>query len=241
MWENTDQKKLRIWALFIQCRNRNIECEIASIDHEFIELILCLFVLTHTRKQFLMIPVNRRNAVIKRLRKKCPCRTRSFSGPYFPAFGLNTERYAVNAVNTQKMRNRKTPNMDTFYAEETVRKKSIADWVVSNFIMVTPLCEKKSPYWLISTFWEIQGGCFCRHWLFLRLFSFKICSPGHPFKILRFEKQNSGFDYVLLSCHIRLYSESRLCNHLNVKKLLGWNRRDTRIPLQPVKFWISLK
>ena len=77
--------------------------------------------------------------------------------------------------------------------------------------------------------------------LFLRLFSFKICSPGHPFKILRFEKQNSGFDYVLLSCHIRLYSESRLCNHLNVKKLLGWNRRDTRIPLQPVKFWISLK
>ena len=34
---------------------------------------------------------------------------RSFSGPYFPAFGLNTKRYSV-------CRTRKTPNTDTFYA-----------------------------------------------------------------------------------------------------------------------------
>ena len=37
-------------------------------------------------------------------------RIRSYSGPHFPAFGLNTERYCG------KMRTRITPNTDTFYA-----------------------------------------------------------------------------------------------------------------------------
>ena len=45
-------------------------------------------------------------------------RFRSFSGPYFPAFGLNTEIYSVN-LRIQfvcgKIRTRKTPNTDTFY------------------------------------------------------------------------------------------------------------------------------
>ena len=44
---------------------------------------------------------------------------RSFSGPYFPAFGLNMERYYVS-LRTQsecgKMRISKTPNTDTFHA-----------------------------------------------------------------------------------------------------------------------------
>ena len=44
---------------------------------------------------------------------------RSYSGPYFPAFGLNTERYSV-ALRIQsecgKIRTRITPNMDTFDA-----------------------------------------------------------------------------------------------------------------------------
>ena len=39
---------------------------------------------------------------------------RSFSGPYFPAFGMNTERYGVSEC--RKMRIRKTANTDTFYA-----------------------------------------------------------------------------------------------------------------------------
>ena len=42
----------------------------------------------------------------------------SFSGPHFPAFGLNTEIYSVNfRIHSQcgKMRTRKTPNTDTFY------------------------------------------------------------------------------------------------------------------------------
>ena len=37
-------------------------------------------------------------------------RIRSYSGPHFPAFELNTERYCG------KMRTRITPNMNTFYA-----------------------------------------------------------------------------------------------------------------------------
>ena len=46
-------------------------------------------------------------------------RIRSFSRPYFPAFGLNTERYSVS-VRIQykygKIRTRKTPNTNTFHA-----------------------------------------------------------------------------------------------------------------------------
>ena len=44
---------------------------------------------------------------------------RSFYGPHFPAFGLNTERYGVYLrIQSKfgKMRIRKTPNMDTFRA-----------------------------------------------------------------------------------------------------------------------------
>ena len=43
----------------------------------------------------------------------------SFSDPYFPAFGLNTERYSVSLrilSKCGKMRSRKTPNMNTFHA-----------------------------------------------------------------------------------------------------------------------------
>ena len=43
------------------------------------------------------------------LLERCPYS--EFSGPYFPAFGLNTERYRV-----EKIRTRKTPNTDTFQA-----------------------------------------------------------------------------------------------------------------------------
>ena len=45
--------------------------------------------------------------------------TRSFSGPHFPVFGLNTEIYRVNTVlqsNTGKYGPEKTPYLDTFHA-----------------------------------------------------------------------------------------------------------------------------
>ena len=44
---------------------------------------------------------------------------RSYSGPYFPAFGLITESYGVSLrIQSEcgKMRTRITPNMYTFYA-----------------------------------------------------------------------------------------------------------------------------
>ena len=49
---------------------------------------------------------------------------RSFSSPYLPAFGLNTERYGVS-IRTQsecgKIWTRKTPNTNTFHAVNWVR------------------------------------------------------------------------------------------------------------------------
>ena len=46
-------------------------------------------------------------------------RIRSYSGPYFPAFGLNTHRYGVSLrIQSEcgKMRTRITSNTDSFYA-----------------------------------------------------------------------------------------------------------------------------
>ena len=51
-------------------------------------------------------------------------RIRSFSGPYFSTFGLNTERYSVSLrIQSEcgKVRAKKTPNTDTFYAVECTR------------------------------------------------------------------------------------------------------------------------
>ena len=45
-------------------------------------------------------------------------RIRSYSGPYFPAFGLNMERYGVSLhikSKCGKLRIRITPNTDTFH------------------------------------------------------------------------------------------------------------------------------
>ena len=53
-------------------------------------------------------------------------RIRSFSGLYFPAFELNTERYSVSVrikYEWGKIRARKTPNTDTFHAV-SVKTKS---------------------------------------------------------------------------------------------------------------------
>ena len=46
-------------------------------------------------------------------------RIRSYSGPHFPAFGLNAERYGVSLCiqfECGKIRTRTTPNTDSFYA-----------------------------------------------------------------------------------------------------------------------------
>ena len=46
-------------------------------------------------------------------------RIQSFSGPNFPTFELNTEKYSLSfriESKCGKIRTRKTPNTDTFYA-----------------------------------------------------------------------------------------------------------------------------
>ena len=53
-------------------------------------------------------------------------RIRSYSGPYFWAFGLNTERYGVSLriqFECGKMRTRITPNTDTFYGVDLPQVK----------------------------------------------------------------------------------------------------------------------
>ena len=56
-------------------------------------------------------------------------RIRSFSGPYFPAFGLNSRIQSECG----KIRTRKTPNTDTFYAMKRFKKIQLhSDWRTSN-------------------------------------------------------------------------------------------------------------
>ena len=50
-------------------------------------------------------------------------RSRNYSGPYFPAFRLNTERYSASLrIQSEcgKMRTRITPNTETFHAVATM-------------------------------------------------------------------------------------------------------------------------
>ena len=54
-------------------------------------------------------------------------RIQSFYGPYFPAFGLNTDTYSVSLhfqSKCGKIRTRKTPNTDTFHALRNTWKKT---------------------------------------------------------------------------------------------------------------------
>ena len=54
-------------------------------------------------------------------------RIRSFSGPYFPAFGLITERYSVSfriQSECEKKRPKKTLNTDTFHIKANKNPKT---------------------------------------------------------------------------------------------------------------------
>ena len=87
-------------------------------------------------------------------------RFRSFSGPYFPAFGLNTERYSVSLFiqyECGKMRTRKTPNTETFY-EVTVCANMYSFYSYCFYILL----------FLLLTFLQflgsIQSHIFLLHW-----------------------------------------------------------------------------
>ena len=56
--------------------------------------------------------------IVKTMHCEKSVRIRSYSGPHFPSFGLNTERYGVSLpIHSEcgKMRSRIIPNTDTFY------------------------------------------------------------------------------------------------------------------------------
>ena len=70
-------------------------------------------------------------------------RIRNFSGPCFPVFGLNTKIYSVNLrilSECGKIRTRKFPNMNTFYAVFYIDKKLIYLLEsVSNCMIISPI------------------------------------------------------------------------------------------------------
>ena len=81
-------------------------------------------------------------------------RIRSFSDPYFPAFGLNTERCGVPLriqCKCGKTRTRKTPNMNTFHAViacdfENMIYEGLC--LLSRWVRKSPLDEKDFIVWL---------------------------------------------------------------------------------------------
>ena len=51
-------------------------------------------------------------------------RIQSYSGPHFPAFGLNTERYGLSLrIQSECGKMRITPNMDAFYTMKPVNHR----------------------------------------------------------------------------------------------------------------------
>ena len=101
---------------------------------------------------------------------------RSFSGSYFPAFDLNTEIYSVN-LSTQskcgKIRTRKTPKTDTFYAVwmKQFHKYSWYRWFDKNIcrktysVISTTNCPIFVWNWFLKfskTRWPFFGGSNCR-------------------------------------------------------------------------------
>ena len=79
----------------------------------------------------------------------------SFYGSYFPAFGLNTERYGVSLriqSKCVKIRTRKTVDTDTFYAVIASIKNYL--WPFWNFTMSTFIT---SPNFLKKTFKTIHS------------------------------------------------------------------------------------
>ena len=65
-------------------------------------------------------------------------RIRSFSGPMFLAFGLNTERYSASLLiqsKCGKIRTRKTPNTDNFHAVYSC----LTFWILKTYLRLIPV------------------------------------------------------------------------------------------------------
>ena len=79
-------------------------------------------------------------------------RIRSFSGPYFPAFVLNTERYGVYLrIQSEywKIQTRKTSNTDTLYAVTVIFETFLSQLYVKSdyYFFKWTLNHKLSTSW----------------------------------------------------------------------------------------------
>ena len=77
----------------------------------------------------------------------------SYSGPDFPAFGLNTDRYFVSLhipPECGKMRQRITPNMDNFQAVATLAK-FIDQYKIFKDETLARKTGKAKQYWMQSS------------------------------------------------------------------------------------------
>ena len=94
---------------------------------------------------------------------------RIFSGPYFPAFGLNTERYSVFSPNAGKYGPVKTPYLDTFHAVHDITVRFCGEEKMeSKFICSTHYFQKKmtgglfvyrkNKYWGVIIYRSIMTG-----------------------------------------------------------------------------------
>ena len=95
------------------------------------------------RKNLLKKKKEKRNCCVYHFHCVQSVRIWSCSGPYFPVFGVNTERYSVSLLvqsECGEMRTRITPNTDTFYAVLRANKNKIIT-VTLDLIEVT---EKRS-------------------------------------------------------------------------------------------------
>ena len=78
-------------------------------------------------------------------------RIRNYSGPHFPTFGLNTERYSESlSIQSKcgKMRNRIAPNTDTFYAVTFTLFMRIG--LKTHRIDINAIKFKRSSYFTVS-------------------------------------------------------------------------------------------
>ena len=79
-------------------------------------------------------------------------RFRSYSGPHFPTFGINTESCGEIRSECRKIRNRITPNTDTFHAvlrsEITSDNRMFTPEKACNFIFSTETPSKYMTFFL---------------------------------------------------------------------------------------------
>ena len=99
------ESQLRPWHLYFICKVTMFKRQKVWQNY-WVTMKLHLLKM-HLASRFL------RNGYVKSVR------IRSYSGPYFPAFGLNTDRYSISLLIQSELgeiRTRITPNTDTFHA-----------------------------------------------------------------------------------------------------------------------------